>query len=386
MRLAILCQSFGRFGGAEYTCIRHYNSLRKMKKDVTLFYGGSESLPATLDDGNIKNIPSSRAVKDFLRFVISLRDFDKILIHHHVEPVLAHILSKRYSDKTIWYSGSMLELPWSRHITGLDYRSVSQTVAHTASVLYGRYVSRLLLKTPFYQIAADTLRWLDTITVRSFSRIIANSKFLSNFLRRIYKLGTTPPVVYPGYDDEMKRIALSTHANGGKFLLAVGALTPLKNIGTVIEALSLLERSPTLVLVGDGPENSFLRLKAKKLGVRLLIKGWVTPNCLAKLYASSSLLVHLSLYEPYGLTPLEAALFGKPAVVTNYGGVAETVLDGVTGKHADPRDPRDVAAKINLLLSDEVLRKRMGENARKRAMQFPSSSEAAEQIWNLLEA
>jgi len=100
MRIAILIQSYGRFGGAERLALSHYVHLLEKGCEVTLFYGGplSESWRERLQNDAIRAIPSgiSRSFADLralLRFLKALGGFDKVLIHHHVEPILAPDIS-----------------------------------------------------------------------------------------------------------------------------------------------------------------------------------------------------------------------------------------------------------------------------------------------------
>ena len=69
------------------------------------------------------------------------------------------------------------------------------------------------------------------------------------------------------------------------------------------------------------------------------------------------------------MTPLEAALFSKPSIVTNHGGPPEVVVDGVTGYIVDPRDHRFIGSKMNTLLDDDPLRHDMGKRARENILQ-----------------
>jgi glycosyltransferase involved in cell wall biosynthesis len=74
--------------------------------------------------------------------------------------------------------------------------------------------------------------------------------------------------------------------------------------------------------------------------------------------------LHPAIYEPFGLTPLEAALFSKPSIVTNRGGPCETVLDGETGFVTDPLERGNISKLMHLLLFDDELRLNMGRRAR----------------------
>jgi len=371
LRLAILQQSYGRFGGAERLAFSHYVQLKRMNKDVTLFYEGriSPGWKKRLGKEEIQSIPSGIAshpsgLKHLFTFLKRMKDFDRIIIHHHVEPVLAFYLSKLLGPKVVWYSGSVFELPWENTITGVDYRRISTTVRRTGSEFYGGLFSKLLLSDPLYGLTVQLAKFVDIETVRGFGKIIGNSFFLSKFLARVYGLKEVPKVVYPGPDPLLEELSSAPAVREQDYMLAVGTLIPLKNIAGMIHAAANV-RSSKVVLVGDGQERSMLKDLAYKLDVPIEFRGTSDDEIdLARAYAECKFLVHLSLYEPFGLTPVEAALFSKPSIVTNLGGPPEVVMDGVTGYVVNPRDHGYIGSKMNTLLADDMLRREMGQRAR----------------------
>lgn len=376
LRLAILQQSYGRFGGAERLALSHFLQLRKMNVDVTLYYQGaiSPGWAKRLDGHEIRPIPNGVAgnlseLTALSKFLKELGDFDRIIIHHHVEPVLALYLSKLLGDKIIWYSGSVFELAWEKFITGLDYRSISPTVRKTSAGFYGGTLSTLLLSNPFFDFAVPIARAVDISTVRGYRRILANSSFLSRFLARAYKLKDNPRVVYPGPDPILEQLSTQIISNEQDFMLAVGALIPLKNVEGIIQAAATVP-SAKVVIVGDGQERNKLKELATRLAVPLEMRGSsIDELVLAKIYSECKFLVHLSLYEPFGLTPLEAGLFSKPSIVTNRGGPPEIVVDGETGYVVDPRDFKHVSSRMNELLVNSSLRRHMGAKARRKVLE-----------------
>jgi glycosyltransferase involved in cell wall biosynthesis len=219
-----------------------------------------------------------------------------------------------------------------------------------------------------YGLTARVARVVDIETVRGYGKVLANSFFLSKFLSRVYGLKETRGVVYPGPDPLLEKLASENHAQEEDYMLAVGSLIPLKNVESMVRAAARV-RSSKIVLVGDGQERSRLEDLGAELDVSVEFRGTMDgEEELARAYGGCKFLVHLSLYEPFGLTPVEAGLFSKPSIVTNHGGPPEVVVDGVTGYIVDPRDYRFIGSKMNTLLDDNSLRHDMGQQARENIL------------------
>src|SRR5256885_3813771 len=152
-------------------------------------------------------------------------------------------------------------------------------------------------------------------------------------------------------------------------MLIVGSLIPVKNVESMIRAASQVQSSKIMV-IGDGQEMSSLKDLGSELDVPIEFRGTMNrEEDLAQAYGGCKFLVHLSLYEPFGLTPVEAGLFSKPSIVTNHGGPPEVVVDGVTAYIVDPLDHQCIGSKINTLLDNDTLRHDMGIQARENVVQ-----------------
>jgi glycosyltransferase involved in cell wall biosynthesis len=129
------------------------------------------------------------------------------------------------------------------------------------------------------------------------------------------------------------------------FLLIVSRLLSYKNVDAVVAAFAEMPNEK-LVVAGAGPEAARLEALAPS-NVRFV--GAVADTALRWLYANSSGLISAA-YEDYGLTPLEAATFGKPAAVLRRGGFLDTVAPGRTGVFFDQPTPAAIqAATLELL-------------------------------------
>jgi D-inositol-3-phosphate glycosyltransferase len=165
-------------------------------------------------------------------------------------------------------------------------------------------------------------------------------------------------------------------AGGRPRLLSVGRLVERKGFDTAVRALALVPDAELVVAGGPDaahldrdPEARRLRLLAEELGVghRVLLVGRVPHDEMPALIRSATVVLATPWYEPFGITPLEAAACGRPVVGSAVGGLLDTIEDGVTGRLVPPRDPAALAAAVLELLDDPARAERMGRAARRRA-------------------
>jgi glycosyltransferase involved in cell wall biosynthesis len=125
------------------------------------------------------------------------------------------------------------------------------------------------------------------------------------------------------------------------FFLCVSRLLPYKNVDAVVEAFA--GRRQRLVVVGRGPDAE--RIAAAKSDNVLMLSD-LTDAQMSWLYRHCRALVAAS-YEDFGLTPIEAGVWGRPSVVLRWGGFLDTVAEGVTGIYFDEPDPVSIGAAID---------------------------------------
>jgi glycosyltransferase involved in cell wall biosynthesis len=98
--------------------------------------------------------------------------------------------------------------------------------------------------------------------------------------------------------------------------------------------------------------------------------GWRSHDDLAELYSRADICVVPSLWaEPFGMVAVEAMASGRPVVASDIGGLADSVVDGVTGFLVPPGDAEALAGKLRTLLDDADLRAGMGKRGRLRVEQ-----------------
>jgi len=128
---------------------------------------------------------------------------------------------------------------------------------------------------------------------------------------------------------------------------------------------------PSSKLVLAGPDEGIItKLKeyAVKRGIDLRYLGVVSEDEKHKLYSECRVFAHPALYEPYGITLLEAQAFGKPCVITGEGRQLYVASPGKTSVYAEP-NPRSYAKAISILLMDRYLYMKLSVNAKAWASQ-----------------
>jgi glycosyltransferase involved in cell wall biosynthesis len=115
------------------------------------------------------------------------------------------------------------------------------------------------------------------------------------------------------------------------------------------------------------------------------IVGAVPRNQMPSFWNSVSIAVVPSLYEPFGLVALEAMACGVPVVATAVGGLKEIIQDGESGLLVPPGDVPALAQALVTLLTNEALRQRLAQGARRRAEKFSLERRSRELLQLLLD-
>ena len=166
-----------------------------------------------------------------------------------------------------------------------------------------------------------------------------------------------------------------------RIILFVGRIEPLKGIDTLLRAIALVapkvphwQENLSVVIIGgaqgagaDKVNAELTRLERMRadLGIEELVtfRGAQDQDSLVYHYSAAEMVVMPSHYESFGMVALEAMACGAPVVASKVGGLAFNVQDGQTGFLVPERDAEALAAKIRLLLEDDSLRKKLGQQA-----------------------
>ncbi len=182
-------------------------------------------------------------------------------------------------------------------------------------------------------------------------------------------------------------------------LLQLGRMVPRKGIDTVIEALPYLRHQKNkirlLVVGGDSEEPDGkkcaeigrLQKLAEKEGVssRVSFVGRRNREVLKYYYSAADLFITTPWYEPFGITPLEAMACGTPVIGSNVGGIKFSVKHSATGYLVPPRNPKELAKKIDHLFANPHLIKKMQVNSLRRVHSLFTWNRVAQAIANVYE-
>jgi glycosyltransferase involved in cell wall biosynthesis len=192
------------------------------------------------------------------------------------------------------------------------------------------------------------------------------------------------PLFGPVEDARASADALARHGLPERFLIYVGTLEPRKNVDRLIEAYALARRQGVqvpLVLAGQrGWKYAATLRRPEELGIaeHVLFRDYIPQPDLPAVYSRTDALVFTTLYEGFGLPPLEALACGAPVITSNVSSLPEVVGDA--GLLVDPRRVEAIAEAIVRVATDAPLRARLAEAGPRRAAQFSWERAARETV------
>ena len=238
--------------------------------------------------------------------------------------------------------------------------------------------TKIRTRVPYWPLRRIS-RHLDRSTIAHIPTIATNSTYTAGQIQQAY--GRQSEVVRCGVSAQFRPPVADDPRD---HLLSVGSLIPTKGHDLVITAAGRSGLGlPVLVAShrSDPLEEARLHEIAQKVGVALAIRIGVSDDELVELYQTARVTLYLSHAEPFGLVSTEAQACGSPVIVSDEGGLPETILPGITG-WAVARDPDRVAEKL-ATFADVRVAARFGDAAAAHASMW-SWSESAGRLRTLM--
>ncbi len=237
--------------------------------------------------------------------------------------------------------------------------------------------------------------WLERTGLEACDAVIAVSKAMKRDLVEIYGIEEDKiAVIYNGIDETRwrpivdEKILKKYHIKK-PYILFVGRLSKQKGIFNLLKAFKLLSDKASLVLVTGKPDERKVVDEFEKaineVGNVVWINKMLKDEELIPLYTMASVFVCPSIYEPFGIVNLEAMATETPVVAFKTGGIPELVVDGETGILVRPGDVKELANALEYVLKNPEIGKVMGENGRKRVLQYFTWSKVARETLKLYE-
>lgn len=216
---------------------------------------------------------------------------------------------------------------------------------------------------------------IEGIVYRKVKRIIAVSKQLKNDLIEYYKCNSDKiDVVYNGFDArefsdanksifrEKVRKELNILPNE-LMLLFVGGDWERKGLRIVLKSFCLLDiENIKFVIIGNGEKNAYKDLLSlnKKSNSIIFLKS---TSQIKEYYSAADIFIFPSLYDPFGLTLLEAIASGIPVIVSKYAGVSELLINKIDSFIIDPYNDTEIKETIIELSKNNMLRQQIREKS-----------------------
>jgi glycosyltransferase involved in cell wall biosynthesis len=305
----------------------------------------------------------------WMQYFIIYRRVEKILDEINPDVIFPHVFPASYWGFLYKKHNPKIPCIWFCH--------EPTSFVHDLQIIHGlpvpiRYFA--LLSNPI-------MKFIDKRMVARADYIIVNSNFTANRCKKIYGI-TKTETAYPGVDLNEFPIAQQNKEN---YFLCVSRLDYFKRIDLVIKSVYLLKKrgiSLKLIIIGDGLEKENLIKQSKEfaLSEAITFMGKIDREGLISYYAKALCVIFPSIYEPFGIVPIEAQAAWTPVIASKSGGPTESIVDGETGFLIKPNSTDEMTEKILFFLQNPSVAKSMGISARKNVTEKFSWEKTSEKL------
>lgn len=261
-------------------------------------------------------------------------------------------------------------------------------LANTAPICYGNNI--VTLHDIAFERFSENFDWKFGIfyrlliprIVKKAIKIITVSKFSKQEICDFYKIPSQK--IYVIYNAASNIFYQKIKDYSEKYVLAVSSLNYQKNFHSLIRAFNMLDdNNIKLFLVGDINRNfaDIGLLKDIQGNKNIVFKGRIDDDELISLYSNAVCFIYPSLYEGFGIPPLEAQACGCPVVCSNAASLPEVCGDSVI--YFNPYSVKDMRDKILSVLNDEILQNELRTKGFNNIKRF-SWKRSVEQVIEIL--
>jgi glycosyltransferase involved in cell wall biosynthesis len=230
--------------------------------------------------------------------------------------------------------------------------------------------------------------------IQSSDVIVTVSEFSKRDIMRIFDVEeerikvthlAADSIFAPMEKDEAKNLLNETYGISDEFILYLGGFSPRKNVKSILVAYSRIYKNLSnnykIVIIGPSKdEHSYLISLCESLGIKdkVHFTGYVPYEHLPHFYNACKVFVYPSLYEGFGLPPLEAMSCGTPVITSNVSSIPEVVGDGAI--LINPFDTEELKNSLENVLEDEKLYKDLAERGYERSRSFSWQNTASKTL------
>jgi len=341
----------------------HVESLAKLlskKHDVVVFTGSSlrKSEKLEMNGYTLYKIPlftlplpdneSYRIVPDFIKFLLR-EDLDVIHAHEygHFTTDMANIYSKvKHTPLVISVHGHFFRL----------------SLLNTLKKIYDKTVGIFSLKNAKKIICISDAQKKEILNAYGSKRIERKIEIIPNgiFIKNFHK-------------HKHSKHKQKNQNKNGKVILSMGRLVYRKGFHILIDAAKQIQDNVKIVIAGpDGGERKNLekQISNNNLNNKVILINSIDGETKENLLFNSDVFVIPSLYEGLPTTLLEAMFYGKPVISTDLPGIRGVIEDSKNGFVVTPGSSVELSEKINFILKNDSLAKKMGRENMKKVKKF----------------
>jgi glycosyltransferase involved in cell wall biosynthesis len=366
MRLLYVHERIGALGGAEVNILLTARELARRGHSVALAHGGDEGADEEWSNVFVERIPMGnparvdalgRALAHFQPDVVFLNKFSNLDVLQTLEKCCRPVI-RAVHDHDLYCMRSYKCHYFSRRICT---RPASAYCVFPCGASLGRAKGTgFPLRWISYR---DKLREIE-VNKRFYRMLVASDYMRDELLRNGFafdQIEIHPPVPHPTAAPETPSFSRRN------LIVYAGQIIRGKGVDVLLEALARVTSPFECMILGEGSHRATCERLSKSLGLdgRVHFEGHVPQSRIVEFYRDASLAVMSSVWpEPFGAAGMEAMRCGLPVVAFDAGGIREWLLDGVNGFLVPWMDRGVFAQRVDTLLLDKALARRLGQSGR----------------------